>query len=121
MSIQPNNPLVLNNLAWASARVKSPKALEYAEKANQIAPNQPAFMDTLAMILAEKGETTKAIELLRKANSAAPQAAMIQLNLARVLIAAGQKDEARRELDALVKLGDKFPGQPEVTRLRQGL
>jgi len=121
IEIQPNNALALNNLAWVSGQLKSPKAIEYAEKANQLAPNQPPFMDTLAMLLAEKGETTKAIELLRKATALAPQAGVIQMNLAKVLIKAGKKDEARKELDALAKLGEKFPGQAEVSRLQKEL
>lgn len=121
LDIQPNNPLALNNLAWVSGQLKSPKALEYAEKANQLAPNQPAFMDTLAVLLADKGESAKAIELLRKALTIAPQASAVQLNLARVLIGAGKKDEARKELDALAKLGDKFADQAEVARLQKSL
>lgn len=121
LDIQPNNPLVLNNLAWVSGQLKSAKALEYAEKANQLAPNQPPFMDTLAVLLANKGESAKAVELLRKALTIAPQAASIQLNLARVLLGAGRKDEARKELDALAKLGDKFPEQAEVAKLQQSL
>lgn len=121
LALQPNNALVLNNLAWVSGAMKSPKAMEYAEKANQLAPNQPAFMDTLAMLLAAKGDNAKAIELLRKAMSLAPQAAAIQLNLAKVLVSAGKKDEARKELDALAKLGDKFSGQADVTRLQKEL
>jgi predicted Zn-dependent protease len=52
----------------------------------------------------------KAIELLRKAMAISPQAASIQLNLAKVLIAAGKKDDARKELEAVAKLGEKFPG-----------
>lgn len=121
LALQPNNALILNNLAWASAQTKSPKAFEYAEKANQLAPNQPAIMDTLAMLTAEKGETAKAIELLRKAIAVAPQAASIQLNLAKLLIQAGQKDDARRELEALDKLGDKYPNRSEVTQLLKSL
>lgn len=121
LALQPNNALVLNNLAWVSGETKSPKAMEYAEKANQLAPNQPAFMDTLAMLLAARGESAKAIELLRKALTLAPQAAAIQLNLAKVLVGAGKKDEARKELDALANLGEKFPGQAEVARLQKEL
>ena len=117
LSLQPNNALILNNLAWVLGQTKSTKALEYAEKANQIAPNQPAFMDTLAMLLADKGDTIKALELLNKAVAAAPEASGIQLNRAKVLISAGKKDEARKELEALAKLGDKFPGQAEVGEL----
>jgi putative PEP-CTERM system TPR-repeat lipoprotein len=121
LDIQPDNPLILNNLAWALGQQKSPKAIEYAEKANQLAPNQPALMDTLAMLLAAKGEPAKAIDLLRRALVIAPQAAPIQLNLAKTLIGAGKKDEARKELEALAKLGDKFPGQDEVSRLQKEL
>lgn len=121
LNIQSNNALVLNNLAWAAGQAKMPKALEYAEKANQLAPNQPAYMDTLAVLLAEKAEYAKAIDLLRKAMAAAPQAASIQLNLAKTLIAAGKKDEARKELEALAKLGEKYPSQPEVAKLLQAL
>ena len=118
---QPDNALALNNLAWAAGQEKSPKAIEYAEKANKLAPNQPAFMDTLAMLMAEKGDTAGAIILLQKAVEIAPQAAAIRLNLARVLISAGKKEEARSELDNLAKLGDKFVDQQEVTRLKKSL
>jgi Flp pilus assembly protein TadD len=121
LGLQPNNALILNNLAWASGQSKAPKALEYAEKANQLAPKQPAFMDTLAMLLAEKGDTNKAIELLREALVLSPQASTIQLNLAKVLIATGKKDDARKELEALAKIGDKFPGQAEVNQLLKSL
>jgi Flp pilus assembly protein TadD len=121
LEIQPNNALVLNNLAWVYGEMKSPKAMEYAEKANQLAPNQPPFMDTMAMLLVSKGETAKAVELLRKALEISPQATAIQLNLAKVLIGAGRKDEARKELDALAKLGEKFSAQSEVARLQKDL
>lgn len=121
LDIQPSNPLILNNIAWTSGQMKDAKAIEYAEKANRLAPNQPAFMDTLAMLLAEKGETTRAIDLMRKALAIAPQAGSIQLNLARLLINAGKKDEARKEIEALTKLGDKFPNQAEVSKLRKEL
>lgn len=122
LALQPNNALILNNLAWASSKTNaSTKALEYAEKANQLAPDQPAFMDTLAVIMADKGDTAQAINLLRKALTAAPQAASIQLNLAKVLIKAGNKADARIELEALKKLGDKFPAQAEVSELLKTL
>jgi putative PEP-CTERM system TPR-repeat lipoprotein len=118
---QPNNPLVLNNLAWVSGQLKSPKAIEYAERAVELSPNQPAFMDTLAMLLADKGETAKAIDLLRKAVNIAPESGAIQLNLAKVLISDGKKDEARKILDGIAKQGDAFPGQAEVSRLQKDL
>ena len=118
VDIQPDNALALNNLAWVSGKLKSPNAIGYAEKANRLAPNQPAFMDTQAMLMADQGDTAGAIVLLRKALEIAPQAAAVRLNLVRVLISAGRKDEARTELDALANLGEKFPEQAEVKRLQ---
>ena len=51
LSIQPDMPLVLNNLAWTAQQMKDPKALEYAEQANRLLPNTPGIMDTLGWIL----------------------------------------------------------------------
>ena len=118
---QPNNPAMLNNLAWALAQNKDPKAIEFAEKANKLAPDQPALMDTLGVLLVDKGDTARGLELLQKAVSLAPQSALIRFNFAKALVKAGKKDEAKRELDELAKLGDKFPAQAEVAKLLQGL
>ena len=121
LEVQPNSAVALNNLAWVSGELKDPKALEYAEKANKLVPNQPAFMDTLAMLLSGKGEHAKALELLNQALKLQPQAAFIRLNLAKVLIKTGDKATARKELETLAKLGEKFPGQAEVALLSKGL
>ena len=37
----PDNAVLLNNLAWVAGQAKDPHALEYAERANKIAPDQP--------------------------------------------------------------------------------
>jgi cellulose synthase operon protein C len=117
----PNNAALLNNLAGVAWQAKDPKALEYAERANALVPNEPAFMDTLGALLIDNGDTARGLELLQKASSMAPFAPFIRFNLANALIKAGQKDAAKRELDELAKLGDKFPAQAEVTRLKQEL
>ena len=121
LDFDPNNVVVLNNLAWVEGQLKDSKAIEHAEKANTLAPNQPAVMDTLGVLLVEKGDTARGIELLQKAAAMAPQASAIRLNLAKALIKTGQKDAARKELDELAKLGDKFSHHAEVVQLKQGL
>lgn len=124
LAVQPKNALVLNNLAWTAAQLQDPKALEYAEQANAIAPDQPPFMDTWAEILAAKGgeaNLTRALSLQQKAVALAPQAANLRLNLAKLLIKAGKKAEARSELETLSKLGDTFPAQAEVSQLLKTL
>ncbi len=64
---QPNDALALNNLAWVAGQLKDPKALEYAEKADKLAPNNPAILDTYGMLLVEKGDTARGVEMLQKA------------------------------------------------------
>lgn len=121
LAAEPNNPAVLNNLAWSLGQMKDPKAVSYAEQANKLAPNQPAIMDTLGMLLVEQGNTERGLELLAKAVQLAPQPGPIHLNQAKALIKAGKKAEARQQLEELAKLGDKYPAQAEVGALLKGL
>jgi putative PEP-CTERM system TPR-repeat lipoprotein len=118
---QPNSAVAYNNLAWVSAKLNKDGAIGYAEKANALAPNQPAFMDTLAVLLSDKGDYAKAVELQTKALALQPQNALFKLNLAKIHIKGGKKDLARKELDELSKLGDKFAGQAEVVSLLKTL
>ncbi|MBK6790536.1 MAG: PEP-CTERM system TPR-repeat protein PrsT, partial [Betaproteobacteria bacterium] len=117
LEIQPENVLALNNVAWLMAQQKQPGALALAEKANQLAPNQPALMDTLAYVLALEKQPQRAVELQKKAIAQAPQNNGLRLTLAKIYLENGDKVNARAELDTLAKLGDKFGAQAEVTRL----
>lgn len=121
VKLQPTNAGAYNNLAWVSAKLNKDDAIGYAEKANTLAPNQPAFMDTLAMLLADKGDYAKALELQNKALALQPENTAFKLNLAKINIKAGNKDLARKELEELGKLGDTFTAQAEVAMLLKGL
>ncbi len=115
--LQPENAVAFNNLAWVSAQLKKPEALGYAEKANALKPDQPAFMDTWAMILLKADQVGKAIEIEKRAVALQPSHPTFRMNLARLYLQAGDKPNAKIELDTLAKLGDKFPGQPEVAKM----
>ncbi len=119
--LQPDNVIALNNLAWVTHRLGHAGALAYAEKANQLAPNQPNFMDTLAVLLSAAGEHVKAVALQRKALELQPTDHALRLNLAKIYLAAGDKSSAKTELDALAKLGEKYPGSSEVAALLKTL
>jgi putative PEP-CTERM system TPR-repeat lipoprotein len=118
---QPSNAVAYNNLAWVSSELKRDNAIAYAEKANELAPDQPAFIDTLAMLLADKQDYKKAIELQTKAMGLQANNLLFKLNMAKIYAKAGQKTEARQLLDELAKQGDKFAGQAEVEKLRATL
>ncbi len=119
--LQPNNAAAYNNLAWITGRLNKDGAIAYAETAIKLAPTQPAFMDTLAMLLSEKNDYAKALEWQTKAVAAQSQNTLFKLNLAKIHIKGGKKDLARKELDELVQLGDKFPAQAEVASLLKTL
>nr|WP_315205219.1 XrtA/PEP-CTERM system TPR-repeat protein PrsT [uncultured Albidiferax sp.] len=111
---QPDNAVAFNNLAWIEGQLKKDGAIAYSEKANKLAPNQPAFMDTLATLLSEKGDHAKSIELQNKAVALQPENPVFKLNLAKIYIKSGDKKQAKILLDDLAKLGDKFSNQSEV-------
>jgi putative PEP-CTERM system TPR-repeat lipoprotein len=121
LAANPDNALVLNNLAWVSAQQNDARAIEYAEKANRLAPGKPEIMDTLGMLKVAKGDAAGGIELLKKAFELAPAQAAIRLNLAKALIKGNQPAEARKHLEGLAALGDKFAEQAEVAQLLKGL
>ena len=115
--LQVNNAVAYNNLAWVSSKLNKESALSYAIKANELAPNQPAFMDTLAILLSEKGDYAKALEYQNKALALQPKNSALKLNLAKIYLKGGQKVLARKELDELAKLGREYPEQAEVLSL----
>ncbi len=117
----PDNPLLLNNLAWVSHELKRPGALEYAERAHDLAPDNPAIMDTLGSILAAAGQVERGLELLGRAADAAPDAYQIRLNFAKSLIKTDRKIAARKELEQLARLDEKLPQRQEAVKLLGGL
>ncbi|MBN9132893.1 MAG: PEP-CTERM system TPR-repeat protein PrsT [Nitrosospira multiformis] len=107
----------LNNLAWLYQQEKNPLALEYAEKAHQLAADDPIVLDTLGWILVEQGNTSRGIPFLQKAVSLAPQAEEIRYHLAFGLAKAGNKTQARKELEQLLATGKNFSSIDEAKTL----
>jgi len=117
----PQNAAAYNNLGWVQSLQNKPGALANAQKANELAPNQPAFMDTLASILAASGHVDQALELQKKVVALLPGNNNFRLDLAKLYLKAGDKAGARTELDRLAALGNDFAGQTEVVSLRKDL
>lgn len=121
VQIQPGNAAALNNLAWVNGKLGRDGAVAYAEKAIALEPAQPTYMDTLAMLLYDKGDYAKALEWQNKAVALQPQVGLFRLNLAKIQIKSGKKDMARKELESLAKLGGRLHEQPEVASLLKSL
>lgn len=117
IQIAPNNAIAYNNLAWITGKLKKEGGIVLAEKAISLVPSQPAYMDTLAMLLSDKGDYAKALEWQTKAIALQPANIAYKFNLAKIHIQGGKKDLARPHLEDLAKLGDKFPAHAEVATL----
>lgn len=115
--IQPQNALALNNVAWLMVKQSKPGALPFAEKANELMPDQAALLDTLSMALAAEKKLPQAVEAQKKAVALSQGDPSLRLNLARLLVQAGDKSAARSELQSLEKLGTKFPEHNAVLEL----
>lgn len=100
---RPNDALLLNNLAWLYHERGDPRALAYAERAHELAPDQPATLDTLGWILVMGGEAARGLKLLRDAQARASRSPGIRYHLAVALNSLGRTAEARQELQAILK------------------
>ena len=107
----------LNNLAISLQHEKDPRALDYAEKANALAPNNASIMDTLGWILVEQRDTKRGIPILQKAITLAPDLSELRYHLAVALSRTGDHAEARKELKQLLASGENFSNREEANTL----
>lgn len=82
LKINPRNVQTLNNLAWLYFQAKEKDAESLASRAYEMAPENPAVLDTYGWILANLGKPKEGVELLEKAVKLAPDAAEIREHLA---------------------------------------
>lgn len=117
----PKDTVLLNNMALLYQKKDESRALEYAERAYEAAPAQPAVMDTYGWILVQQGQMDEGTALLRNALLRAPGVPEIHYHLAVALNKSGKKEEARRELRAALQFGHQFEGIAEARRLLKQL
>jgi putative PEP-CTERM system TPR-repeat lipoprotein len=117
----PDNAAALNNLAWTYQQEKDPKALETAERAYRLAADSAPVLDTLGVILTERGDARRAVELLQKAVNLAPNDLDLRLHLAQALAKAGDKVNARKQAQHIVTAGNSYPRLAEAQELLKQL
>ena len=117
LKADPDNLAALNDLALCYQRNGSRGALNYAQRAYQIAPGNPAVMDTLGAILLEQGQLPRALALLEKASALAPNAGEIQFHYGQVLARSGDKRGARRALEKALATPQGFERREQAKAL----
>jgi putative PEP-CTERM system TPR-repeat lipoprotein len=121
IAIRPDDSAAYNNVAWLTSKLKKKNALQFAEKANALVPNQPVFMDTLALVLAEESQFARAIAVQKKAIEIQSDNPSLRLTLAKIYVMAGDKAKAKDELQQLSKMGPRFRAYDEVNELLKTL
>ncbi|RMJ06148.1 cellulose synthase subunit BcsC [Marinobacter litoralis] len=96
MDINPDNPLVLNNLAWLYYEKGDRQAANLAQKAYKLAPNNAAIADTYGWILFETGRQPESLPVLEKAHELDPESQEIAMHLVEAYRSAGKTDQAKQ-------------------------
>ena len=105
---EPNKLPLLHNLGWVYEKMNDPRAIEVAEAAYKIAPDNPGVLHDLSRLLIDKGDVKRAIELLEKARLESPDSPPVRYHLARAYAKNGSNALARAELQQALR-GPLFP------------
>jgi len=97
LSLDPENALALNNLAYLYAErgENLNEAIGYAKTAVETEPDNPVYLDTLGWLYFKTGENSKAREYLEKALAKDPDEPEIYDHLAEIYRALGEETRAK--------------------------
>ncbi len=116
-----SNILALNDLAWYLRDRNPAKALEYAQRAYDLAPESPDIVDTLAMVQLSNGQVERARRSIERALQKAPDNRAIRYHSAVIAEASGDTWEATRLLSELLQDASGFAEREEAERMLQRL
>jgi tetratricopeptide (TPR) repeat protein len=107
----PGNPQALNNYAYLLAEQanKYDEALTYAQKAQELAPDNAQYADTLGWILYRKGLYPSAVRQLQRATNFAKQDPVLKYHLAMAYAKSGDTKRSRATYEEAVKLNANVP------------
>ena len=100
LKFAPKNTVALNNLATLLAERpnRHAEALEYIDRAMNIAGRNPTLLDTQGTILLNAGKYQEAVACLEEATAGGPADSRYYFHLALAYQQAGQNDHARDSL-----------------------
>ena len=123
LRVDADNAMALNNLAYLLAVQKHQpaEAVGYAERANMLAPGNPAIADTMAWIQHLLGRNQEAAPVMASVVKAEPANAEIRLHAAVIYAAIGKLDGAAVELKEALRLDPSMAGSEEAKAVQTKL
>lgn len=116
LTIQPDNAIAINNLAWIMCEEegKCKEALELAQRGLKVAPDYIDLIDTRGVVYYKLAQYDKAVQDFTRCvelyPEGTPSATTSYLHLGRALVKLGQKDEAVNTLRQALKLNTETGG-----------
>jgi tetratricopeptide (TPR) repeat protein len=116
LKVNPNNALVLNNLAYlmAESNADLDLALNYAQKAKGLAPNLAEVSDTYGWILLKKGLAEQAIPVFKDLVHRVPTDSTFHFHLAKAYQQKADSGKAADELREALKHSPPRQEQQEI-------
>ncbi len=121
LKMAPGNGSVLNNLAWLYALNNDPKAIDYAEQAYRLLPEDAGVLDTYGWLLTRQGYAEKGLRLIEQALQVLPDNPDIQYHHALALAENGLTVQARQVLRELLDKHPRFTSRTQAQVLLQRL
>jgi tetratricopeptide (TPR) repeat protein len=118
ITLNPRFAAAANNLAWIYSEHggNKDKALQLAQTAKELVPDDPRISDTLGWILYKRGVYQRALALLKESAAKLPGNAQVQYHLGMAYQQAGEKDNARKALQIAVSSPEVFTGKDEARK-----
>ena len=121
--LQPDSLVLQNNLAWLYQELGDKKALALAEKLASASgiENKVEILDTVGWVFLENGKEDKGLVLLQQAAQQESRNIGIHFHLAVAYAKTGKKEEAKKELERLLKENTSFPERAKAEEMLKGL
>jgi tetratricopeptide (TPR) repeat protein len=120
VELQPDNPVVLNNVAFrfAEGGRDLDAALSYARRAAELAPGEVLIADTLGWVYVKKNMADQAIAILRNVVQKAPRP-LYRYHLAVALAQKGDRTAAIAELESALSSKPSKDDEQKIRELLQ--
>jgi len=121
LTLESDNVVALNNLAWLLRERAPEESLDYARRASQLQPDNAAVLDTLAVVEYLNGNLEVASRSIQRALEATPGQPSMLYHSAMIDAARGETESAKETLGKLLEGTEDFPERAEARSLYEEL